>query len=123
MLQLKYGPWKSTLAATWVQQSTLQSPVSRVPCVKKRAQALRTALVTAVEEISKSGVSRHWVQNCGRAVGRHSGGALVLRHLGALAVVRVGSRGVLVHCRETETLLGSMGMSRGQLPKDLQLER
>ena len=92
MLQLKYGPWRSALAATWAQQSSLQSPMSRVPSVKKRAQALQTALVTAVQEISKSGVSRRWGQNCGRADGRHSGGAPVLRQLGAcLASVGCGS--------------------------------
>ena len=74
----------------------------RVPCAKKRAQALHTALVTAAEELPKSRVSRHWSQNCGRAVGRHSGGALVLRRLGVLVVVRVGSPGMRFHRRETE---------------------
>ena len=76
--------------------------MSRVPNAKKHAQALHTALVTTVEEISKSGVSRRWGQNCGRAVGRHSGGAPVLRHLGVLAAVRSGRPGVRVHCKETE---------------------
>jgi len=102
MLQLKYGPWRSALAAAWAQQSRVQSPVFRVPSVKERAQALHTALVTAVEEISKSGVSRHWGQNCGRGVGRHSGGAPVLRHLGVLVAVCAGRPGMRFHERETE---------------------
>ena len=102
VLQLKYGPWRSTLAAACVQQSSLQSLVPRVLCAKNHARALHTTLVAPAEEIYKSGVSRHWVQNCGKAVGRHSGGAPVLRHLGVLLPVRAGSPGMRFHCRDTE---------------------
>ena len=41
-----------------------------------------------------TGVPRAWVQNCGRWVRRHSGGARVLHHMRVLVAKPVGSRGL-----------------------------
>ena len=97
LLQLKYGPWRSAVVAAW-----LHRPVSSVLSVEERAQALHATLVTAVRAVSKSGVSRRWGHNCGRGVGRHSGGAPVLRNLGVIVAVSAGSRGMRFQDRELE---------------------
>jgi hypothetical protein len=102
ILQLKYGPWRSAVVKAWLQQPSVQSPVFKKRTVEERARSLHAVLKTAVLEISKSGVSRLWGRNCGRFVGRHSGGAPVLRHLGVIVAVGAGKPGMQFHDRESQ---------------------
>ena len=102
--QLKYGPWRSAVTRAWLQQASVQSPVWESRTVQERAACLHTVLVTAVQEISEVGVSRLWGRNCGRGVGRHSGGAPVLRHLGVIVVARAGAHNMRFHDRASGEL-------------------
>ena len=86
----------------WLQQPNVQSPVFKKRTVEERARSLHAVLQTAVLEISKSGVSRLWGRKCGRFVGRHSGGAPVLRHLGVIVAVGAGKPGMQFHDRESQ---------------------
>ena len=86
------------MAEAW---TSTQRPCSPVSSVEDRAQGLHTALVTAVKTVSKSGVSKRWVQ-CGRGVAHHAGGAPVLRHLGVIVAVRAGRPGMKFRKWETE---------------------
>ena len=102
ILQLKYGPWRSAVVRAWQQhRSSVQCPAFTQCSVKQRAQLLHTVLVTVVKEIAQTGVSRLWSRNCGRGVGRHSGGAPVLRHLGVIVVARSAHGGMLFHDQST----------------------
>ena len=102
ILQLKYGPWRSAVVRAWQQhRSSVQCPVFTQCSVEERAQLLHTVLVTVVKEIAQTGVSRRWSRNCGRGVGRHSGGAPVLRHLGVIVVARSAHGGMLFHDQST----------------------
>ena len=102
MLQLKYGPWRSAVAKAWQQhRSSVQCPVFTKRTLKERARSLHTVLVAAVEEIAQTGVSRRWARNCGRSVGRHTGGVPVLRHLGVLVAAKDAQRGMRFHDRST----------------------
>ena len=102
ILQLKYGPWMSAVVRAWQQhRSSVQCPVFTQCTVEERAQLLHTVLVTAVKEISQTGVSRLWSRNCGRGVGWHSGGTPVLRHLGVIVAARSARGGMLFHDQST----------------------
>ena len=102
ILQLKYGPWRSAVVNAWQQhRSSVQCPVFTKRALEERARSLHTVLVAAVKEIAQTGVSRHWARNCGRGVGRHSGGAPVLRHLGVLVAARAAQHGMRFHDRST----------------------
>ena len=90
------------MVKAWLRQSSVQSPVFNKRTVDERAKSLHAVLVRVVEEISKSGVSRYWGRNCGRGVGRHSGGAPVLRHFGVIVAVRAGTAGMRFHDRESQ---------------------
>ena len=72
--------------------------------LRGRAQLLHTVLVTVVKEIAQTGVSRRWSRNGGRGVGRHSGGAPVLRHLGVIVVARSAHGGMLFHDQSTRVV-------------------
>ena len=98
VLQLKYGPWRSAVMRAWQQhESNVQCPVFTERTLKQRAQVLHGVLVAAVKEVAQTGVSRLWSRNCVRSVGRHAGGAHVLRHLGVI----VAARSFSVACSST----------------------
>ena len=103
ILQLKYGPWRSAVLKAWKQhRSSVQCPVFTDRTLQERARSLHTVLVTAVKEIAQTGVSRLWSRNCGRSVGRHSGGTAVLRHLGVIVAARSAQCGMQFHDWSTE---------------------
>ena len=72
--------------------------MSSVQC----AQVLHEVLVTTVKEVAQTGVSRRWSRNCGRNVGRHSGGVAVLKRLGVIVVAKPPENGMRFHDRSTE---------------------
>ena len=61
MLQLKYGPWRSSVVRAWRQhRSSVSCPVFTKRTLQERARSLHTVLVTAVREVAQTGVSRYW---------------------------------------------------------------
>ncbi len=82
IVQLKYGPWRDAVMK-WVHR--ILRPASPPSSVPDRAQSLLQVLSCAAETVAKVRVSKHWVQNAGRGVCRHSGGHVVLKHLGVLS--------------------------------------
>ena len=103
ILQLKYGPWRSAVVRAWKQhESNVQCPVFTERTLKQRVQVLHGVLVAAVKEVAQTGVSRLWSRNCGRNVGRHSGGVAVLKGLGVIVVAKPPQNGMRFHDRSTE---------------------
>ena len=82
---IKYGPFKDNILEAWRCWGSPGAPDLNDmsdDAVTRRAKTLRDILVRTVVLTNKKPIAKAWVDNAGRKVVRHMGGAMTLKTLG-----------------------------------------